>query len=176
MENSFIYSKYISFLTGWTRSAGSLSLSMRHCQVDPGAFTVPCVSHPFFPSLSLSHTRRHVGPGHQPLTAYPQSLPVRLLCYGHRCQFRPAPRQGPPVRSHRATPPLPRCRTAVGARCAPPSRDGRLHRRALRLSVVPRRRNGRRSLRANPCTGWLPRLGIVGLLLPLPSTCTRCSA
>jgi hypothetical protein len=38
---------------------------VRHCQVDPGAFTVPCVNRLFFLSLSLSLslTRHHVGPG-----------------------------------------------------------------------------------------------------------------
>jgi hypothetical protein len=83
MENSFLYSKSISFLMGWTRpnphcepAPPSLSLFVRHYQVDPGAFTVPRVSRPFF--LSLTH--RHVGPGRQPLTA---SSPNPLPCPGH---------------------------------------------------------------------------------------------
>jgi hypothetical protein len=69
---------------------GSLSLFVRHYQVNPGTFTVPYVSRPFF--LYLTHLR--VGPGHQPLTAFPQSLPVRLLCSSlptHQHRFRSCP-------------------------------------------------------------------------------------
>jgi hypothetical protein len=50
----------------------------------------PCVSSLF--SLSFTH---HVVPGHQHLTAFPQSLPVHLLCSGsaaHRRNSRVAPR------------------------------------------------------------------------------------
>jgi hypothetical protein len=61
-KNPFLFLTGLDPLTHLTRIMNllhqlslSLSLSMRHYQVDPDAFTVPCVGRPFF--LSLTHLR-----------------------------------------------------------------------------------------------------------------------
>jgi hypothetical protein len=85
-----------------------------------------------------------------------------MPCSGPRLlALIPAPmsQQEPLDGSPRPTPPLPRCQTAVIARCAPPSRDGRLRRRALRPSAVPHRRDAR-------CSSLHANLRSIGLPLP----------
>jgi hypothetical protein len=64
--------------------------------------------------------------------------PAPVPCSGHRLSAPiPAPtlHQEPPDGSPRAAPPLPLYRTAVGAHCASPSRDGRLRRRTTAAAV-----------------------------------------
>jgi hypothetical protein len=152
MENSFLYSKYIYFLAGRTYSALSLSLS------------VPLPSGPCEPlrPTGLPPPLYVVGPMHQGKN--PQS-PAHVPCSGHHPSasiLAPTPRHP----SLTAGLPLELVvrRRHVMAACAA----------GLRPSVVPCRRDAQRpSLRANPrSTGRLPRLGIVGLPLPLPSART----
>jgi hypothetical protein len=119
MENSFLYSKSISFLMGRTRpdphhphhepAPPALSLSLSLCVPLPGGpwrLHGPMCQPPVF--LSPNHLR--VGPGRQPLTAFPKSLPVHLLCSGLptcRHRFWPHPTTQTPDHALPAT--FPRC-------------------------------------------------------------------
>jgi hypothetical protein len=135
MENSFLYSKSISFLTGRTRSTRpdlyhkpalpALFLSVRHCLVGPMSRCGPPVG---------LHLSLWLGPRIKENTQSPLPMP----CSGHRPPapiLAPTLHQDPSDGLPRAAPLLPHCRTAVGAHCAPPSRDGRLCHRATTTAI-----------------------------------------
>jgi hypothetical protein len=102
MENSFLYSKSISFLTGQTRRL-SLSLSVRHYLLGPVSHCGPPVGHHF-----------SLWPGPRIRGKIPQS-PVRLLCSGlpaPQRQFWP-PRHAKNLWMVRLEPPHPSLTTGV---------------------------------------------------------------
>jgi hypothetical protein len=128
MGNSFLYFKTYFLLNGPdpTRITNplcrlSLSLSMHHYLLGPMSHCGP----PIGLHLSLWLGPRVRGKN----SPIPHAPPLLRLAGPLVSILAPTLRHEPPHGSPRVTPPLPRCRTAVGACCVPPSRDGCLRRR-----------------------------------------------
>jgi hypothetical protein len=104
MENSFLYSKYISFLTGWTRSAGSLSL-YAPLPGGPRRLHGPMCQPPVF-SLSLSLSLAATwGPAISPSRLIPNLFPCASSVTATGANS--GPRHAKDLRSGRIGPPHP---------------------------------------------------------------------